>query len=421
MRTVRHAGRSFFPLDEELALPTGGLTPYAQECLVRVGAWLPFERTAEMLKDMLGVQVSTGQVRRVTEAAGAAYVTVQTQEADQIERAAPIAPAGSEKSVISVDGALVPLRHGEWAEVKTLVVGDVQPAVLEKGEWVVHSRNLTYFSRLVDAEQFAHLTLVEMHRRGLENSGQIAAVMDGAEWEQGFVDYHCPQAVRILDFPHAGQRIGQIGQVLWGEGSPQASQWTIERLRQLKHQGPTAILTELSELKAQHPQVEMIAENLGYLEKRQAQMQYPDFQAQGWPIGSGIVESGNKLVVEARLKGAGMHWERQNVNPMLGLRNIVCSDRWSQEWPVIGRKLRQQTQEQHRQNRVKRRLAKSPAPPEVLLIPPVMETIEPLAETPTMLEDEHDNSGPRKPAANHPWRHSPIGRALYEPSKSAKN
>jgi hypothetical protein len=34
--------------------------------------------------------------------------------------------------------------------------------------------------------------------------------------------------------------------------------------------------------------------------------QYPFFQAQGWSIGSGIVESGNKLVVEARLKGSGI-------------------------------------------------------------------------------------------------------------------
>ena len=30
---------------------------------------------------------------------------------------------------------------------------------------------------------------------------------------------------------------------------------------------------------------------LAYLEKREAQMQYPAFQAQGWPIGSGAVES----------------------------------------------------------------------------------------------------------------------------------
>jgi hypothetical protein len=53
-------------------------------------------------------------------------------------------------------------------------------------------------------------------------------------------------------------------------------------------------------------------------------MQYPTFQTQGWPIGSGSVESVNKLVVEARLKGAGMHWSRPQVNPMLALRNIVC-------------------------------------------------------------------------------------------------
>lgn len=57
-----------------------------------------------------------------------------------------------------------------------------------------------------------------------------------------------------------------------------------------------------------HLSVPLIAENLVYLEKRVAQMQYPHFQTEGSPIGSGMVESANKLVVEARLNGAGMHW-----------------------------------------------------------------------------------------------------------------
>ena len=61
-------------------------------------------------------------------------------------------------------------------------------------------------------------------------------------------------------------------------------------------------------------------------------MQYPRFQQQGWPIGSGMVESANKNVVEARLKGTGMHWERRNVNPMLALRNAVCNARWQEMW-----------------------------------------------------------------------------------------
>jgi hypothetical protein len=47
-------------------------------------------------------------------------------------------------------------------------------------------------------------------------------------------------------------------------------------------------------------------------------------------LGSG--ESAHKLVVEARLKGAGMRWARQNVNPMLVLRNAVCNREWKQSW-----------------------------------------------------------------------------------------
>jgi hypothetical protein len=56
---------------------------------------------------------------------------------------------------------------------------------------------------------------------------------------------------------------------------------------------------------------------------RRRQIAYADFQIQGYPIGSGMVESANKLVVEQRLKGAGMHWARRNVTPMLALRAVT--------------------------------------------------------------------------------------------------
>lgn len=173
----------------------------------------------------------------------------------------------------------------------------------------------------------------------VERAKSVGAVQDGAEWEQGFIDYHCPNAVRILDFPHAGEHLSQVGQALYGEHTPQAQQWLGNRLHQLKQEGPGPILAELGQLAQQHPQVAEIEANRSYLEKRQNQLNYPQFRAQGWPIGSGIVESGNKLVVEARLKGAGMHWARAHVNPMLALRNVLCSDRWRQEWPKIAARL----------------------------------------------------------------------------------
>jgi hypothetical protein len=57
------------------------------------------------------------------------------------------------------------------------------------------------------------------------------------------------------------------------------------------------------------------------------------------------MESGNKVVVEARLKGAGMHWARPHINPMLALRNSLCSQRWQENWPQVIAGLHQQANE----------------------------------------------------------------------------
>ena len=61
-------------------------------------------------------------------------------------------------------------------------------------------------------------------------------------------------------------------------------------------------------------------------------MQDPAFRRAGWPIGFGMVESANTLVVEARLKGTGMRLKRTTVHPMLALRNRVCNERWQETW-----------------------------------------------------------------------------------------
>ncbi len=70
-------------------------------------------------------------------------------------------------------------------------------------------------------------------------------------------------------------------------------------------------------------EIEALKEPLEYLCKREAMMQYPRYQREGWSIGSGMVESANKTVMQARLKGAGMHWVPAYVNPMLALRTAV--------------------------------------------------------------------------------------------------
>jgi hypothetical protein len=378
---------------------------------------MPFGRAAQELQHFRGVAVSRSTVERLTEAAGAAYVRCQTAEVARIAKALPVPPAGPAQQFLSVDGAMVPLVGGEWAEVKTLVIGEVQPAVIEKGEPVVHTTQLSYFSRLSDAETFQRLALVETQRRGVETAQAVAAVTDGAEWIQKFVDQHRHDAVRILDFPHAAEHLNAVGQAVFGEGTPAAQAWLAAQLHGLKHAGPSAVLTAVQALVSQHPEQTELASQLAYLKKRAAHMRYPEFQAAGWPIGAGAVESGNKLVVEARLKGSGMHWARSHVNALLALRNIVCSDRWAEAWPHITQTLRQQRQRHRRTPSTQRRPA--PAPTPVLTAQPVKPTAAPPAPSlarPAAPEPsaKQPATEPRRPPANHPWRRMPIGRARFK-------
>jgi hypothetical protein len=67
---------------------------------------------------------------------------------------------------------------------------------------------------LADAATFGRMALVETHRRGTETARTVCAVSNGAAWIQGFVDLHRPDAVRILDFPHALSYVAQAGQAV---------------------------------------------------------------------------------------------------------------------------------------------------------------------------------------------------------------
>ena len=287
MALARRVAPGFFPLDEELELLPGCLSPWLYEHLARLGTWMPFPRAAEMLAAFTHVIISDDVARDRTETAGAAQVALQTAEVERLEHDAPPAPPGPPKQYLSADGAFVPLVGGEWGEVKSVVIGDVGEPVLDtkRGERVVHTHNLSYFSRLATADAFDRLALVETHRRGVENAGQVAAIADGAEWLQGFADWHRRDALRILDFPHASGYVAKIGQATWGADTPELAGWLQTQLHALKHAGPAAVLPTLRDMVAEHPQAQALElpQALAYLEKRQAQMDYPAFQAQGWP------------------------------------------------------------------------------------------------------------------------------------------
>ncbi|MBV9230016.1 MAG: ISKra4 family transposase [Chloroflexi bacterium] len=326
---------AFFPLDRELKLERSGLTPHAHECLVRLGAWMPFVHAAQQLEAMLGVQVSPSTVRRLTEAAGKLCEHLQNAPALPQADQRPTEQANSSTPMaMSADGAMVFVRGRGWQEVKTLVLAEVEPLLPEASPHACQrrTREHTTFSRLSDAETFSDLCSGEISRRGIERAPQVCAIQDGAIWLQGFVDGHRHDAVRILDFYHAAEYVSAIEEEVRALGGHLPMKWLEGVLHRLKHDGPSRVLKHLSWLVERFGPSPTLQSNLSYLLKREEQMQYPLYQAAGWPIGSGMVESAHKRVLQARLKGAGMQWADHNVNAMLALRTMIDNVRWEQEW-----------------------------------------------------------------------------------------
>ncbi len=157
---------------------------------------------------------------------------------------------------------------------------------------------------------------------------------------------------------------------------------------------------------------EVIGRSLEYLEKRREQISYGEFELMGIPVGSGIVESANKLLVEERLKGSGMHWAERNVSPMLALRTIAFNARWEEAWPQIVIGLRAQRSEAARARRKARRMGtqastQPPVPVGPAADPAVAGLDRMVAELPLAEPKEAT-----KPAPDHPWRRFRFGRSL---------
>jgi hypothetical protein len=402
MEPVQTVGQVFSPLDEELALQPGCLTPRQREHLAHLAVWMPFERACQMLEEFLGIQVSEPTVRRGTQRAGALYKSRQTTQSQQTAQA-EAAATPCEKQVISTDGAYVPLIKGEWAEVRTVAIGQIKEKVCRHGQREVHTSQISYFSRMTDAETFGNLAEVEMRRRGVSQAKAVCAVTDGAEWIQGFIDLHRPDALRVLDFPHAAEHLNLLLEGLQQAGMRLPPNAFDRCLHLLKHRGPGLLVRCYDRLPASYKELEAVQKQMQYFGKRLSLMQYPDYQQDGWPIGSGMVESANKVVVQARLKGAGMHWAPEHVNPMLALRTAVCSERWQEAWQAT---IAEQQAQRHkkRQQRATTRLQSQISSLMLSLLRLRPPTPKPTPSAPKLTQPAATLPGSSRPSAHHPWK-----------------
>ncbi len=361
----------FSPLAEALALGPEGASPALVELGVWLGAKLTFPEAAAFLARCTGTRLSPATLRRAAIASGEAVRALEAAQRTAISAGtAPSPPVPTELLQISVDGSMLPVVGGEWREARLAAIGVVTPDPRDRR--TVRTTQLSYAGTFGPAESFRQEALGEVVGRGVDQAPRVVAVSDGAPWIQSFLDLHCPQAVRILDFAHAVEYLAAAAQASFGPGTVATSEWIATWRHELRHGAADDVLAALAALPASGER----AAALRYLGERRPMIAYPAFVAAGYPIGSGCVESAHTTVLQTRLKQGGMHWHPDVLPAMIALRVSLANDRWDEIWPRIAPHRRHQQRARSAARRTCRRAR--PVRPKLV----------------------HNG----KPTADHPWR-----------------
>jgi hypothetical protein len=311
---------------------------------------VPFARAATVFETLTHIPLSRSSLQRLVQEYGERLVDLQAMEAEAMVKPPPkfdeapfrqVPSPDSEVMAVSMDGAMIHVRGEGWKEVKTVTVSAVQPDApapqgLAGDEPAVQLTRHSYRAGLWEAATFAHQQWAEAARRGIEKAPRIVSVNDGALWIWAIVAMCYVPCIEILDWWHAVQKLWLIATLLFGEGNELGKAWVVQykaylwagNLRPLFHYVHT-------HYPLGQPWPDDLRQALGYFYHHRHRMRYRQFRQEGYPVGSGSVESACKVVVEARLKQAGMRWSRTGAQAMLALRSIVLSDRWDQVWPTI--------------------------------------------------------------------------------------
>lgn len=350
-------GRRFFPLDQRLHLRADHWSEGAARVATRLGLQIPsFERGAEAYREAIGSSLSADSLRRITEGWGQQVKAYRTAEADRASGLGPVGESPRDRRVeavepirgqanVSTDGAMVLIRAEGWKEVKVTTVSAVsvtaaaerpvraeQPSRRDQ-DLLVRLEHHSYQAGLWDADQMARFQYAEGLRRTIDRCKRLSSVNDGAPWIERITGTNFPHALQIIDWTHAEQRLWKVATEVWGDQTSPGNRWVERQLNDLWASCTPEVIRALDDLALDQPGYSAeVQQAPDYFRSRQPKMQYEHFRAEGYPIGSGTVESAAKTVVQYRLKRPGRGWKRGNVQSMLAALSELHSGRFDHAW-----------------------------------------------------------------------------------------
>jgi hypothetical protein len=307
-----------------------------------------FGKGAELLKETAGVVLSEATVQRTTEATGARI-------AEHLQKGRTFGgnvawdwfrdARGRTAGYIEIDATGVRQQgpRGGRADGRMAYVGMIanplpdRERVFESLPKPGASMRARYTSGLYPLAEMGPLLRRQAAQVGLDRAEVWVAVTDGGGGLEDFVRLNFPRVEAvILDFWHAAEYLAKLAAALHPTDEraarEQAKQWS----RLLRDEGGEVLIAALEN--REWPSAKGLgvvrADVLSYFGNQVHRMDYPSYEANGWYIGSGAVESACKTVVGQRLKGSGMRWSQDGSHALCHVRALYRSEhcQWTDFW-----------------------------------------------------------------------------------------
>jgi hypothetical protein len=326
-------------LDEKLGLRPGEISAELESLLGMVGASMTFGKGADLFERLTLLHVSPQTMDKATQRMGAEMMRLEEEWVEDSEDEMAVhrqirARRDGRRLYGSLDATKVHTyeRRDEedegWRDLKVVAwfETDKPPPDTPNGDWEIKAKEMTYHCNFIEAKAFGKLLWATGFRRKALQASELVFLGDGAEWIWNLVQNHYPQAVQIVDWFHAAERLGDVAKAAYK--SPDERERWRQRMRQFLWDGQVErVVHACASLADAH--VEEAARAANYFDNNKMRMRYDRFRNNGYQIGSGSVESACKQLGILRMKVPGATWNLSGARFTAKARAAFLSDQWN--------------------------------------------------------------------------------------------
>ena len=328
-RLWRDSTRSYLrPLPQRLGVSARGHSRRLERVLTDFGCEQAFGRAAQSVREHYGFEIGASAVRAST----LKHSQRARQKLEgQYKQPFRVLPATGEKHVITqADGTMICTvapgprtgkRPRDWQEMRLVAAQAKDSTTTVYG--------VTFGSVQEAGQRWGHCT----RQAGWGLNSQIQAMGDGAEWIRlQSQEVFGTQATFLCDFFHVSEYLGAAAPICLPRQPHVWRRTQQQRLRRGALQKVMAALEEHLEPVGTPQELAPVRNGHRYLTNRSDCLDYPRALKLGLPIGSGMIESGHRHVLQARLKKAGAAWLHDHADQIAHLRVLRANRQWDSLW-----------------------------------------------------------------------------------------